>query len=89
MGQPTPSSRPPAVNQATHCGTYQGSVNKGGSYMPTTVGYGRVTWIKSVWWASEQPRVVQSGLWIERHTVGQANLTPLQHKAVRYLSRVI
>ena len=37
---------PPAVNQAMHCGTYQGSVNKGGSYMPTTVGYGRVTWIK-------------------------------------------
>ena len=44
--QPTPSSLHPAVNQAMHCGTYQGSVNKGGSYMPTTVGYGRVTWIK-------------------------------------------
>ena len=45
-GQPTPSSLHPAVNQAMHCGTYQGSVNKGGSYMPTTDGYVRVTWIK-------------------------------------------
>ena len=45
-GQPTPSSLHPAFNQVMHCGTCQGSVNKGGSYMPTTVGYGRVTWIK-------------------------------------------
>jgi hypothetical protein len=27
-----------------------------------------------VWWASEQPHVVASGLWIERHTVGRANI---------------
>ena len=44
--QPTLSSLHPAVNQAMHCGTYQGSVNKGGSYMPTTDEYVRVTWTR-------------------------------------------
>ena len=44
--QPTLSSLHPAVNQAMHCGTYQGSVNKGGSYMPTTDVYVRVTWTR-------------------------------------------
>jgi hypothetical protein len=37
---------PPAFNLAMHCGTYQGSVNKGGSYMPTTDEYVRVTWTR-------------------------------------------
>ena len=44
--QPTLSSLHPAVNQAMHCGTYQGSVNKGGSYTPTTDEYVRVTWTR-------------------------------------------
>ena len=44
--QPTLSSLHPAFNQAMHCGTCQGSVNRGGSYMPTTDEYVRVTWIR-------------------------------------------
>ena len=44
--QPTLSSLHPAVNLAMHCGIYQGSVNKGGSYTPTTDEYVRVTWTR-------------------------------------------
>jgi len=44
--QPTLSLLPPAFNQAMLCGIYQGSVNKGGSYMPTMDEYVRVTWTR-------------------------------------------
>ena len=44
--QPTLSSLLPAFNQAMLCGIYQGSVNKGGSYTPTTGEYVRVTWTR-------------------------------------------
>ena len=44
--QPTLSLLHPAVNQAMLCGTYQGSVNRDGSYMPTTDEYVRVTWTR-------------------------------------------
>ena len=44
--QPTLSLLHPAFNQAMHCGIYQGSVNKGGSYTPTTDEYVRVTWTR-------------------------------------------